>query len=431
MIEQILLMPDIKNSPKLSKNQENFLLSLLKDNKTDIFKEIVKNLKISKEDFIDLIKKEPKEIQSKLLQIIKHIDFKSDFEKPILKTLFENKEYKSEHTKKKEKIFENLHTFLNTFINEKITTTPHTEKKIVEVIKKEIISKTNLKNHIFTKKELLEFKKIENLKDLISFANKKGLNIQKIKISKPAKEEILKIIRNNSQEMKTLEIKPKIVIPKIKTQKLNLHSSFEQKIPKILNKTHKTDKNISLISELFSKNTKKALKETDMTQNTLSLNSLLKKDKKTEKQKEEITLFQPHANTNIINELKHNILKAKESIKHFANNLKEAVENYKPPISKVSLELHPKELGKVEITLIHRGENLQIHINGQNQTINFFNQYQNDLKNVLVNMGYSDVNMSFNQNQNQQKNQEKYRQNQNFSLNEEDEFIIEIPYQYA
>jgi hypothetical protein len=46
-------------------------------------------------------------------------------------------------------------------------------------------------------------------------------------------------------------------------------------------------------------------------------------------------------------------------------------------------------------------------------------------------MGFTDVNMSFNQNQ-QQGNKE-YKQNQKFSKNDEkyDEMIIEIPYQYA
>ncbi|HIQ51403.1 MAG TPA: flagellar hook-length control protein FliK, partial [Nautiliaceae bacterium] len=132
-----------------------------------------------------------------------------------------------------------------------------------------------------------------------------------------------------------------------------------------------------------------------------------------------------------LDELKLNIIKAKETIKHFSNNIKEAIENYKPPISKISIELNPKELGKVEVTLIHRGDNLQIQINSNNSAISLFNYNQQELKQNLINMGFSDVNMSFNQQNHQQKGNKEYQQNQKFKQKEEDELIIEIPYQYA
>jgi flagellar hook-length control protein FliK len=137
-------------------------------------------------------------------------------------------------------------------------------------------------------------------------------------------------------------------------------------------------------------------------------------------------------NSQTVTMLKANILKAKESLKHFTLNLKEAIENYKPPISKLSMELHPKELGKVEVTIVNRGNNLQIQINSNNTAISFFHSTQQELRQNLINMGFTDVNMSFNQNQ-QQGNKE-YKQNQKFFKNENeeyDEMIIEIPYQYA
>ena len=96
------------------------------------------------------------------------------------------------------------------------------------------------------------------------------------------------------------------------------------------------------------------------------------------------------------------------------------------------MELHPKELGKVEVTIVHRGDNLQIQINSNNTAVNFLHSGQQELRQNLINMGFTDVNMSFNQNQ-QQGNKE-YKQNQKFSNNQNedsDELIIEIPYQYA
>jgi flagellar hook-length control protein FliK len=97
------------------------------------------------------------------------------------------------------------------------------------------------------------------------------------------------------------------------------------------------------------------------------------------------------------------------------------------------MELHPKELGKVEVTIIHRGDNLQININSNNQAVNFFHTHQTELKNALVNMGYSGIDMNFHSNQNKE-NQEKkaYKQySSNKNDDDYDELIIEIPYTYA
>jgi len=432
MVSEILLMPENLKSSKLSPKQENFLLSLLKEGKTDLFKDIAKNLHLSKDEILKLVKNEPKEIKEKILKILKSIDLnKNDFH-------FEFQAEKKEKPQKKQT--SELKDFLEHFLPpQELKSLPvektdeKTEKKIVEIIKKEITSKTDLKNFITSKKELQQFKKIENIKDLIAFANKKGLNIKKITISKPAKEEIIKTLSQNSHviEKTVIEIKPKIIIKNDKKNKISHHTvKILHTADKNETKTAGIKKPVTNLAELLNpQKTKKHTAETDIA-NIINAHKGIKEqiDKKTKDDKNNTEI---HIQNGIHTELKHNILKAKETLKHFATNLKEAVENYKPPISKVSLELHPKELGKVEITLIQRGDNLQIHVNGQNQTINFFNQYQQDLKSVLVNMGYSDVNMSFNQ-QNQQKNQEKYKQNQqNFAINDEDEFVIEIPYQYA
>jgi len=130
-------------------------------------------------------------------------------------------------------------------------------------------------------------------------------------------------------------------------------------------------------------------------------------------------------------QIQYNITKAKQTLKHFATDLKKAIDDYKPPISKLSIELNPKDLGKVEVTIIHRGDNLQVSINSNNHAINLFNAHQQELKQNLVNLGYSDVNMSFNQQSKQQQGNREYKQNQKFSNQEEEELVIEIPIQYA
>ncbi len=427
-----------KNLQKLKSNskQPAFLLDLIKNMKKEPDKllSVLQNLNISKEDIQKLIdslnkgdKKENKDLLKLMNQIKNNLNnFKTTksntdniFEikesensvqntninkkndtVSVLKQLITKEIPNKEFEKKIKKIIEKNvakqnetilihHTETKTLKPDSISVT---EKKTVSVIKKIIESKHIFKNLELTTKEKNEFKNITTLKGLIDFADKKNLNLSKIVLSQK---------NETSNEM-----------PQIPMQKLSV------------------SKNIFEIKTEFAK--KHSIKVNN--EKNSPLNFLL--GNKTDKQKpvkikEKNDTHQNMLFSNVNTDLKQTIINAKESIRHFAQNLKEAVENYKPPMSKISLELNPKELGKIEMTLIHRGDNLQIQINGQNQTVNFFNIHQNELRQTLVNMGYSDVNMSFNQQQNQQNQREKYRQNQQNFSKEEDEFIIEIPYKYA
>ncbi|EHA0517538.1 flagellar hook-length control protein FliK, partial [Campylobacter coli] len=51
----------------------------------------------------------------------------------------------------------------------------------------------------------------------------------------------------------------------------------------------------------------------------------------------------------------------KETLQHFSQDLKAAMEQYKAPITKLSITLNPHNLGEVEVTLVQRGNNLHIN----------------------------------------------------------------------
>jgi hypothetical protein len=436
MIEQLLFETNTKPTIKASIKNENFLLSLLKETKEP--KELLKSLNIKIADLEEIAKKLPKDKQEELKNILKDLKL-SDNENTlnlkqntfVLNPLF--------HYQTSEKHIQNK----NIKVSEK------NEQKTVEVIKKEITAKIKSKEIILSKAKINEFKQIKTLKELINFSNKNGLNIQKIIYSKEMENKI------NIIQKPIKEPLPKIIINnEIKNQPHNKPKSI---IQSFISKTAKTD--TPSIKHTIQTVQKKSIKHTDINQlknennlqNTISKENLSKfqentdnitikledliKETKNEKKESETIHHQPELNssTQIITQLKQNITKAKQSLKHFAENLKEAIQEYKPPIHKLSIELNPKELGKVELTLLHRGDNLQIQINSnQPSTINFFNTHQNELKNILVNMGYSEVNMSFNSNQQHQQQKQQYKQNQQtFSSQEEEGFIIEIPYKYA
>ncbi|HEG3404854.1 TPA: flagellar hook-length control protein FliK [Campylobacter jejuni] len=104
----------------------------------------------------------------------------------------------------------------------------------------------------------------------------------------------------------------------------------------------------------------------------------------------------------------------KETLQYFSQDLKEAVDQYKAPITKLSITLNPNNLGEVEVTLIQRGNNLHINFNSNANAMNLFIQNQAEFKNSLVNMGFAGLEMNFSdqgkreQNQNQGKNRSGY-----------------------
>lgn len=104
----------------------------------------------------------------------------------------------------------------------------------------------------------------------------------------------------------------------------------------------------------------------------------------------------------------------KETLQYFSQDLKEAVDQYKAPITKLSITLNSNNLGEVEVTLIQRGNNLHINFNSNTNAMNLFIQNQAEFKNSLVNMGFTGLEMNFSdqgkreQNQNQGKNRSGY-----------------------
>lgn len=104
----------------------------------------------------------------------------------------------------------------------------------------------------------------------------------------------------------------------------------------------------------------------------------------------------------------------KKTLQYFSQDLKEAVDQYKAPITKLSINLNPNNLGEVEVTLIQRGNNLHINFNSNTNAMNLFIQNQAEFKNSLVNMGFTGLEMNFSdqgkreQNQNQGKNRSGY-----------------------
>ncbi|EMH03691.1 flagellar hook-length control protein [Helicobacter pylori GAM245Ai] len=117
-----------------------------------------------------------------------------------------------------------------------------------------------------------------------------------------------------------------------------------------------------------------------------------------EKAKETNSSVQSAQNTQASDKTSENkSIAPKETIKHFTQQLKQEIQEYKPPMSKISMDLFPKELGKVEVTIQKVGKNLKVSVISHNNSLQTFLDNQQDLKNSLNALGFEGVDLSFSQ----------------------------------
>lgn len=192
--------------------------------------------------------------------------------------------------------------------------------------------------------------------------------------------------KNNNKENK--DIKQNFFDQKLNFENLN-------KTQVVQNKENNANFNNNTNKETFTQEQTKTHSENVDKNNLDELNSLVKDlNKVTQNNARNIT--------------------PKETLQHFSQDLKEAVDQYKAPITKLSITLNPNNLGEVEVTLIQRGNNLHINFNSNTNAMNLFIQNQAEFKNSLVNMGFTGLEMNFSdqgkreQSQNQGKNRSGY-----------------------
>ncbi|NHB35593.1 flagellar hook-length control protein FliK [Helicobacter pylori] len=117
-----------------------------------------------------------------------------------------------------------------------------------------------------------------------------------------------------------------------------------------------------------------------------------------EKTKESSNSAQNAQNTQASDKTSENkSIAPKETIKHFTQQLKQEIQEYKPPMSRISMDLFPKELGKVEVIIQKVGKNLKVSVISHNNSLQTFLDNQQDLKNSLNALGFEGVDLSFSQ----------------------------------
>ncbi|MUU39982.1 flagellar hook-length control protein FliK [Helicobacter pylori] len=130
-----------------------------------------------------------------------------------------------------------------------------------------------------------------------------------------------------------------------------------------------------------------------------------------EKTKESNNSAQSTQNTQASDKTSENkSIAPKETIKHFTQQLKQEIQEYKPPMSKISMDLFPKELGKVEVIIQKVGKNLKVSVISHNNSLQTFLDNQQDLKNSLNALGFEGVDLSFSQDSSKEQPKEQLRE---------------------
>lgn len=371
---------------------------------------------------------EANSLLSKTLQNLDSLIKKEDKTHQFDKTKKEN----DEETELKTPIKTNKNEILNevvekfsqkTKINEKETQSKETLKL------KEEIKEPNLepkKENLSTQKENLKTQK-EDLKEMTHLGKEplnksdENVNLQE-KTKSPLKEAVLNATLGKDVAKETIKetLNVKDFMQKEFTQKetskenlkdvkLNRLSEGLKITSENLTKVVQNKTSENLFSELLNKETNKELFTKENGENTANteksgiddLNNLVK------------DLSRVNQNQKIIS--------PKETLQYFSKDLKEAMEQYKAPITKLSITLNPSNLGEVEVTLVQRGANLHINFNSNHNAMNLFLQHQAEFKNSLVNMGFTGLEMNFSDQGKREQQQEKKAKSHYYEENFEEE----------
>lgn len=108
---------------------------------------------------------------------------------------------------------------------------------------------------------------------------------------------------------------------------------------------------------------------------------------------------------------------ASQSMRLFASDLKEAVQEYKPPFTRLTMKLNPEKLGEVEVTLIQRGNNVHVNIQSNTNSIAFLAHNATELKAQLASQGITNATMNFMSGGEGQNGQQGFQQQQEHQQN--------------
>ena len=118
-------------------------------------------------------------------------------------------------------------------------------------------------------------------------------------------------------------------------------------------------------------------------------------------------------------------------MRYLSQDIKQAIDDYKPPFSRIKVKLNPQKLGEIDLTVVQRGKNVHINLSSNNVALNILTNNLTELKNQLNQSGINNASFNFNSNaqseQNkEQNNQKAYKEHKFEKENEENEDLSHL-----
>ncbi len=393
-----------KDFPKL--DIENFFTTKTDKIPNKLKSETIVKANNNKENFINKISQNSSNIKS------------DDSPKNMLQNFLKNLDTKETHTENNKIISsdtqktdakQNKNTSLNT----------QNSSKLTDDIKKEIVSSNDKNTNINIKNS--------DIKDTKSTIYANQNSIQPVKDTK--KEAISKSDKKAKPDITSLEDRKNLTV-ETKPKDRKKSTIDEARVEKNQTKQNTQDQILHKIKAQKHTNSSYLNNNQNNISNTTADSDLQTKSEeiKTESKSNKFE-FKNTIQTDDSKTVKNS--ETKNTLNNFSNDLKEKIENYKPPLMKIKMALNPKNLGEVEVTLINRGNNLHVNIVSNTNTMSLFTQNQAEFKNSLVNMGFTNLEMNFSdQGQNSQQNQQNSKKQSNsfeeFNQQEDHESSLEL-----
>ena len=181
----------------------------------------------------------------------------------------------------------------------------------------------------------------------------------------------------------------------------------------------------------FSVATARVIAPKATTEASKSLESLLNNDPSDNAQKLD------GANVSKADSFEVKLNEAKQMTKYLSSDVKNAIEDYKSPFTRIKVQLNPQRLGEVDLTIVQRGKNLHINLSSNNAAINTLSMNVNDLKMQLSSNGINNATLNFNNNsqdsesgfngqqqQNSHREKEAKNEYEHFEIEEKNEEIL-------
>ena len=158
--------------------------------------------------------------------------------------------------------------------------------------------------------------------------------------------------------------------------------------------SHKVNSQTNLTAD-FSVATAKVIAPAAETKPVKTLETLLKGSESKNTEAEHKTEMAPILKAESFEVKLH---EAKQMVKYLSHDVKNAIDEYKSPFTRLKVQLNPQKLGEIDLTIVQRGKNLHINLSSNNVAINTLAMNANDLKVQLSNNGINNATLNFNNN---------------------------------